>query len=110
MFEFMRSVFDKIPYQVIVSVFVVIVCTENTKNFFAGIEKKLEAKKGKEIKFFDHTKIVFSLFWSLVLTVSFAVGNIYTWAELPLYFLFVVGGSTTFYELVWKRKRKDSSI
>lgn len=100
---FCREMLERMPYQVVLAVFVVIIITEFTKSFFAKFEKKLEAKKGKEIKFFDHTKIIFSLFWSFVLSVSFAAGNIYTWAELPLYFLVIVGGATVFYELVWKK-------
>ena len=79
------------------------------KNILAKLEKKLEAKKGKEIKFFDHTKIILSLFWSLLLAVSFAFGKIYTWAELPLYFLVIVGGATILYELVWKQIKKITS-
>ena len=85
------------------TIFVVIVFTELTKKFFTLIEKELEAKKGKEIKFFDHTKIIFSLVWSLLLALSFAIGKIYTWAELPLYFLVIVGAATILYELVWKK-------
>lgn len=101
--DFCKSMLAQIPYQVIVAVFVVIVFTELTKKLFALIEKELEAKKGKEIKFFDHTKIIFSLVWSLLLALSFAIGKIYTWAELPLYFLVIVGAATVLYELVWKK-------
>ena len=61
--DFLRQMFDKMPYQVGIAVFVVIVITELTKNVVAIIEKKIEEKKGKEIKFFDHTKIIFSLFF-----------------------------------------------
>ena len=78
--DFLRQMFDKMPYQVGIAVLVVIVITELTKNAVAKIEKKIEEKKGKEIKFFDHTKIIFSLFWSLVFSVSFAMGKIFTWA------------------------------
>ena len=104
-----KQVFEKMPYQVFVAVFAVIIITELTKNILAKLEKKLEAKKGKEIKFFDHTKIILSLFWSLLLAVSFAFGKIYTWAELPLYFLVIVGGATILYELVWKQIKKITS-
>lgn len=107
--DFCRSMLAQIPFQVVVAVFVVIVFTELTKQFFALIEKELEAKKGKEIKFFDHTKIVFSLAWSLVLSLTFAIGKIYTWAELPLYFLVIVGAATILYELVWKKIKKLTS-
>lgn len=107
--DFCKSMLVQIPFQVIVAVFVVIVFTEFTKQIFALLEKKLEAKKGKEIKFFDHTKIIFSLFWSLVLTVSFAAGKIYSWAELPLYFFVVVGAATILYELVWKKIKEITS-
>ena len=103
--DFCKSMLAHIAFQVVVAVFVVIVFTEFTKQIFALLEKKLEAKKGKEIKFFDHTKIIFSLVWSLILAVSFAVGKIYTWAELPLYFLVIVGAATVLYELVWKKIR-----
>ena len=107
--NYLKSILDRIPYQVIIAVFVVIIITELTKKFFAFIEKKVEAKKGKEIKFFDHTKIIFSLFWSLVLTVSFAIGKIYSWAELPLYFFGVVGAATVLYELFWKKYKEITS-
>ena len=88
--DFLRQMFDKTPYQIGIAVLVVIVITELSKNAVAKIEKKIEEKKGKEIKFFDHTKIILSLFWSLLLAVSFAFGKIYTWAELPLYFLVII--------------------
>lgn len=101
--DFLRQMFDKMPYQVGIAVLVVIVITELTKNAVAKIEKKIEEKKGKEIKFFDHTKIIFSLFWSLFFSVSFAMGKIFTWAEFPLYFLAIVGASTILYKLVWKK-------
>lgn len=107
--NFCKSMLEKIPYQVIVAVFVVIVITELTKKFLSVIEKKLEEKKGKEIKIFDHTKIIFSLFWSLVLSVTFAIGKIYTWAELPLYFFVIVGAATILYELVWKKIKNLTS-
>lgn len=107
--NYTKSILDHIPYQVIIAVFVVIIITELTKNFFTFIEKKVEEKKGKEIKFFDHTKIIFSLFWSLVLTVSFAIGKIYSWAELPLYFLVVVGAASILYELFWKKIKELTS-
>lgn len=101
--NFLRGVFEKIPYQVVLSIFVVIVFTELTKKFLSKIEKRLEEKKGKEIKFFDHTKIIFSLFWTAVLIISFAFGKIITWGEFVLFFLFVIGGATVFYELVIKK-------
>lgn len=107
--DFCKSVLERIPYQVIIAVFAVVVITEFTKRFFAVIEKKVEAEKGREIKFFDHTKIVFLLFWSLVLNVFFAIGKIYTWAELPLYFLVVVGAAVIIYELFWKKVKELTS-
>lgn len=101
--DYLKQVFEKMPYQIGIAVLVVIVITELTKKVLEKIEKKLEAKKGKEIKFFDHTKIIFSLFWSLVLSVSLALGKIFTWAEFPLYFLAIVGASTILYKLVWNK-------
>lgn len=103
--DYFRELMSRIPYQVIVAVFAVIIVTELTKQALHILENCLEAKKGGQIKFFDHTKIIFSLFWSLVLSVSFAFGGIYSWAELPMYFLVIIGGATVFYELVWKKIR-----
>lgn len=107
--DLINKVFENIPYQVIIAVFVVIVITELTKKLFEKVEKKLEAKKGKEIKIFNHTKIIFSIFWSLVLSVSFVFAKIYTWGESPLYFLVIVGAATIFYELVLKKIKNITS-
>ena len=101
--DFLRQIFDKMPYQVCIAVLVVIVITELTKNAVAKIEKKIEEKKGKEIKFFDHTKIIFSLFCSLVFSFFFSILFIFILAEFPLYFLAIVGASTILYKLVWKK-------
>lgn len=105
MTDYFKDVLSHIPYQVIVAVFAVIIITELTKQLLGLLEKVMEKKKGKEIRFFDHTKIILSVFWSFILNLSFCAGKIYSVAEFPLYMLVTVGGASVLYELVWKKLR-----
>ena len=95
-----------IPGQVVIAIIAVVFVTESTKEVFKKLEEYLEAKKGKEIKFFDHTKIVFLIFWSIVAAVLLAVNKVITWPGVPLYVFVIIGSSSVCYELILKKVKK----
>lgn len=95
-----------IPGQVVLSIIAVVFVTEATKKLFKKLEEYLEAKKGKEIKFFDHTKIVFLLFWSIVAAILLAVYKVIIWSGVPLYVFVIIGFSSVCYELILKKIKK----
>lgn len=101
--NYLKEVLEYLPKEVIISVFVVIFLTELTKNLFSKLENYFETKKGKEIKFFNHTKIIFSILWSAITCVLLVVAKVYTWNKLPMYFFVVLGASGFFYDLVVKK-------
>lgn len=85
---------------IIISVLVVVFMTETTKSVLTSLESWLEEKKGKEIKFFDHKKILLSIFWSILTTVFLVVAGKIKLSEYPLYLLVIIGASNVFYELI----------
>lgn len=93
------------PPVVIVAIVCVVFLTEMTKIQFELLERYLESKKGKEIKIFNHTKIIFSIFWSLILSIVLAVSNYILIKELFLYFFVLLGTSNMLYELILKKLR-----
>lgn len=95
-----------IPGQVVLAIIAVVFVTEATKELFKKLEEYLEAKKGKEIKFFDHTKIVFLIFWSIVAAILLAVYKVITWSGVPLYVFAIIGFSSFCYELILKKVKK----
>lgn len=92
-----------IPYQVLFAIIVVVFITEASKEACKKLEEYLEEKKGKEIKIFDHTKIIFLIFWSAIACVCLALAKIITWATFPLYLFAVIGCCSFLYELILKK-------
>ena len=92
-----------IPYQVLFAIIVVVFITEASKDACKSLEKYLEEKKGKEIKIFDHTKIIFLIFWSSIACVCLALAKIISWVTLPLYLFAIIGCCSFLYELILKK-------
>lgn len=105
-FDYIKQLLQSIPKEVIFAVLLVAILTEVTKMLIAKLETVLEAKKGKEIKIFDHKKILLVIFWSLLFAILLAVAKIYTWTQVPLYFFAILGTSSFFYELIIKKMKQ----
>lgn len=104
--NYFEELLNWIPKEVGIAVVIVIFLTEVTKKAVKKLEEKLESKKGKQIKIFDHTKIIFVTIWSIIASVILVIAGVYTWQALPLYFLAIIGGSIVLYEYVGKRLNK----
>jgi len=101
--DYVKDLLQTIPKEVIIAVIIVVVLTECTKKGLAKLEEKLEAKKGKEIKFFDHTKIIFVTVWAAVASILLAVAEVIAWKQLPLYGFCILGASVAAYEYIIKK-------
>ena len=101
--DYIKELISFIPKEVIFAVIIVVVLTECTKKALAGIETMLEEKKGKQIKFFDHTKIIFVTLWSLVAAILLAVAEVFAWKQLPLYGFCILGAAVAAYEYIIKK-------
>ena len=99
--EALKNLFNEIgiPYQVLFAISVVVLSKDACKS----LEKYLEEKKGKEIKIFDHTKIIFLIFWSAIACVCLALAKIITWVTFPLYLFAIIGCCSFLYELIIKK-------
>ena len=95
-----------IPGQVILAIIAVVIVTEATKELFKKLEIYLEEKKGKQIKFFNHTKIIFLIFWSIIAAVVLAMSKVIEWNAVPLYIFAIIGFSSFCYELILKKVKK----
>jgi hypothetical protein len=104
--NYLKELLEWIPKEVILSVFIVVVITEITKKSLEVLEKKLEEKKQKQIKFFDHTKVIFVTVWSVVIAIILVVSGVYKWQQLPLYFFVIFGASVILYEYIVKKIKK----
>jgi hypothetical protein len=104
--NYLKELLEWIPKEVILSVFIVVVITEITKKSLEVLEKKLEEKKQKQIKFFDHTKVIFVTVWSVVMAIILVVSGVYKWQQLPLYFFVIFGASVILYEYIVKKIKK----
>lgn len=104
--NYLKELLDWIPKEVILAVLIVVVLTEFTKKALAILEEKLEAKKGKQIKFFDHTKVIFVTLWSMVASIILAVSEVYTWQQVPLYLFMIFGAAVACYEYIIKKMSK----
>lgn len=98
-----NQILGGLPQAVLIAAVIVIVFVYLTMDLVKLLEEKLEAKKGKEIKIFDHKKIWLSLLWCIVACIVLAVSNFIAWHELPFYCFVIMGLSTFFYEAVVKR-------
>lgn len=101
--QFLTEFLSKIPFEVIIAIVAVVLLSEETKKAFEVLETFLEEKKGKQIKFFDHTKIIFVIVYSLIATLLLVVADVVTWKQYPLYSFSILGAATTFYELIIKQ-------
>lgn len=105
------AVANYLPPAVVVAVALVIVFVYVTDKVLCGIERKLEAKRGKEIRIFEHKKIFISLFWCAVFAVVLTVAEFITLKEAPFYLFVIMGLSTFFYNaFIWKfmyKKKED---
>lgn len=104
--NYLKELLEWIPKEVILSVFIVVVITEITKKSLEVLEKKLEEKKQKQIKFFDHTKVIFVTVWSVIMAIILVVSGVYKWQQLPLYFFVIFGASVILYEYIVKKIKK----
>lgn len=103
--EALKKLFNEIgiPYQFFFAIIVVVFITEASKDACKSLEKYFEEKKGKEIKIFDHTKIIFLIFWSAIACVCLALARIITWVTFPLYLFAIIGFCSSLYELILKK-------
>lgn len=103
--EVLKNLFKEIgiPYQVLFAIIVVVFLTEASKDACKSLEKYLEEKKGKEIKIFDHTKIIFLIFWAAIACVCLVLAKIISWETLPLNLFAVIGCCSSLYELIIKK-------
>lgn len=104
--EFLNNLAELIPAGVLVALLGVVLMTEATKTALSILEDYLEAKVKRQIKFFEHTKIVFCIFWSMVFTAFLAWGEIIQTKTAPLYLFVLIGASSVLYELIIKRLKK----
>lgn len=99
-----------VPVPVIVAVVCVIMLVYGSTYIASAIEERIEQKKGKQIKIFDHKKIWLSAFWCVVLTITLAVSKYIEWKEVLYYWLLILGASTFLYEAFLKKigiKKED---
>lgn len=101
--DYLKEFLEWLPKEVLLAVLIVVVLTECTKRALKVLEEKLEAKKGKEIKFFDHTKVIFVTLWSLIAAVILALANVYTWTQAPMYGFTIFGAAVACYEYIVKK-------
>lgn len=94
---------DYIPVPVIVAVVCVIMLVYGSSYIAAAIEESIEAKKGKQIKIFDHKKIWLSTFWCIVIAITLAISKAIDWKQVPYYTLVILGASTFLYEAFLKK-------
>ena len=95
-----------LPVELFICCGLIITFTEQTKKLCKNIEFYFETKKAKEIKIFNHTKIVFLIFWSCVADTGLCVANITGWEKFALNLFVMIGLSSTFYEVILKKVSK----
>lgn len=96
------SIVNGLPQAVLVAAILVVIFVKTTSVVVSKIEEKIEAKKGKEIKIFDHKKIWLSLFWCIIAVVLIAAAGFIAWRETPFYMFVIMGISTFCYEAIVK--------
>lgn len=94
---------DYIPTGIIIAIISVVMLTEATKLLLGHLECYLEEKKGKQIKFFDHTKIILTIVWSIVMTIVCVKSEVIEMNKCLLYFFVIIGAASCFYELILKK-------
>jgi 4-hydroxybenzoate polyprenyltransferase len=94
---------EYVPVPVIVAVVAVIMLVYVSIYIASLIEDAIEAKKGRQIKIFDHKKIWLSVFWCAIVSVALALAGFITWRECFYYGLLILGASTFLYEAFLKK-------
>lgn len=94
---------DYVPVPVIVAVIAVIMLVYASLYAASLIEQRIEEKKGKQIKIFEHKKIWLSVFWCIILSVALALGGFIAWKETLYYWLLILGASSFLYEAFLKK-------
>lgn len=102
-YSILNTVKEYVPIPVIVAVVAVIMLVYVTLQLATIIEKWVEEKSGKELKFFDHKKIWLSVFWCIVVSVALALGKFIEWRQVLYYWLLILGASTFLYEAFLKK-------
>lgn len=95
-----------LPIELLITCILIIIFTQKTKEICKHIEIYFEEKKGKEIKIFNHTKIIFLLIWSCIGNVVLCVSAITLWQKFALNLFVTVGLCSMCYELVVKKVEK----
>lgn len=101
---------DILPLPVIISITTVICLVYLLGQIVTVIEEDIEARKGKQIKLFDHKKIWLSFPCCVLCSVTMAIAGYIEWKELLFYIFVVMGGSTFFYESIVKKIGKKSDV
>ena len=101
---------DILPLPVIISIITVICLVYLLGQIVTVIEEDIEARKGKQIKLFDHKKIWLSFPCCVLCSVTMAIAGYIEWKELLFYIFVVMGGSTFFYESIVKKIGKKSDV
>ena len=94
---------DYVPAPVIIAVIVVIMLVKASLHAASLIEQRIEEKKGRQIKIFEHKKIWLSVFWCVVLSVALAIGGFIEWKETFYYWLLILGANCFLYEAFFKK-------
>lgn len=97
------TIFAEVPVMVWFAIIIVIINTYLTTEIFEIIEKKLEQKKGKEIKIFNYKKIWIAFIWTVILSFVLYFGNYIKLNDIVIYFFMIMGISTFLYEAFLKK-------
>ena len=97
-----NQVKEIIPYPVIAGIIAVIMLMYATLYLLTAIEDYLEAKLNKQIKLFDHKKVLLSLLWSVVVSITLVLSGFIEAKQILFYSLMILGGSTVLYETFLK--------
>lgn len=104
--ELIRGLTEFIPMAVIIAVIAVIFATEFSKVIVFWLEEYLETKLERQIKLFDHSKILLLLFWTVIAVATLVYAEQIDKRMAVIYFMLIVGASTILYELVIKKVKK----
>lgn len=108
MFEAIRNTLETIgiPAQVIIAVIGIIFASDFIKGVLAYIEDYVEEKKGRQIKLFDHTKILIVFFCSIIAALTLWGLKIIKGVEVVIYSLALCGVSCILYDVVIRKVKQ----
>lgn len=104
--NYLKELLESIPKEVVIAILLVVILAECTKRAVSKLEEYLENKYQKQIKIFDHTKVIFVTLWSVIASILLAVANVLTWHQVPLYFFVIFGAAVVLYEYIVKKVQK----